>query len=171
MTDLINKAREFCIVAHSNQFRKDGEDYYFHPIRVAAYYQAMQLSCEEDDICACYLHDTIEDCKSVDYYFLMNSFNKSIAKIVSDLTNTHEDSYMTRFERKRAQFHRLSKTNSVVKTIKLCDRLDNLKCLSNLNYKQNEHFIETYKKESLLLVEYIGSSNYQLSRLIKDLCR
>ena len=58
-TDIIYVAYLLAKNAHKNQFRKSGDPYIEHPVQVA--YIASQIKLDAVTICACLLHDVIED--------------------------------------------------------------------------------------------------------------
>ncbi len=57
--DLIVKAFNFGLAGHEGQKRFSGEDYFIHPVAVAAFLS--DLGLDTKTICAGLLHDTIED--------------------------------------------------------------------------------------------------------------
>ena len=57
--DKILKAIEYSKKAHSSQFRKSGEPYYFHPIEVAKLLTDIKL--DSSSIACGLLHDIVED--------------------------------------------------------------------------------------------------------------
>jgi len=58
--DLIRKAFDISLDAHSNQRRKTGEPYIFHPIAVAKIV-ANEIGLDATSIAAALLHDVVED--------------------------------------------------------------------------------------------------------------
>ena len=101
------KALEFATQAHKGQVRKGtGLPYITHPIAVAdialqteSLIERYSSKSHKDEIVetlyvVAILHDTLEDCESVTYDTLEESFGKSIATYVSLLTKQKGDSYL-----------------------------------------------------------------------------
>ena len=59
---IIRLAFDMAVEAHSNQRRKSGEAYIFHPINVAKIV-AEQIGLDATSICAAIIHDVVEDTK------------------------------------------------------------------------------------------------------------
>ena len=59
---IIRLAFDMAVEVHSNQRRKSGEAYIFHPINVAKIV-AEQIGLDATSICAALLHDVVEDTK------------------------------------------------------------------------------------------------------------
>jgi len=83
----IQKALDFAIQAHKNQYRKSGEDYVIHPILVATI--AAKFSQDETMVIAALLHDVVED-TSFNLLDIKNNFGEDIANIVDGLTKITE---------------------------------------------------------------------------------
>jgi len=82
--DLIRKAFDIALDAHSNQRRKTGEPYIFHPIAVAKIV-ANEIGLDATSIASALLHDVVEDTTyTIDD--MEHLFGKPIAKIVKGLT-------------------------------------------------------------------------------------
>ena len=81
---LIRKAFDVAVDAHSQQRRKTGEPYIFHPIAVAKIV-AMEIGLGATSIAAALLHDVVED---TDYTLddMEQLFGETIARIVNGLT-------------------------------------------------------------------------------------
>lgn len=101
------KALEFATQAHEGQVRKGtGLPYITHPIAVAdialqteSLIERYSSKSHKDEIVetlyvVAILHDTLEDCESVTYDALEESFGKSIATYVSFLTKQKGDNYL-----------------------------------------------------------------------------
>ena len=86
-TENIDKALQFSIKAHQNQYRKSGEPYVIHPVLVATI--AAYYSNDEAMIIAALLHDVVEDTKyNLDY--IKQNFGDDVAHIVDGLTKITE---------------------------------------------------------------------------------
>ena len=81
---MIRLAFDTAVEAHSDQRRKSGEAYIFHPITVAKIV-AQQIGLDATSICAALLHDVVEDTRFTldDIERLMGN---TVAKIVHGLT-------------------------------------------------------------------------------------
>ncbi|MBS3992454.1 MAG: bifunctional (p)ppGpp synthetase/guanosine-3',5'-bis(diphosphate) 3'-pyrophosphohydrolase [Bacteroidetes bacterium] len=80
----IRKALDFAVDAHSNQRRKTGEPYIYHPIAVAKIV-AYEIGLGAVSIIAALLHDVVEDTKyTLDD--IEENFGETVAKIVDGLT-------------------------------------------------------------------------------------
>ena len=81
---LIRKAFNLSVEAHSNQRRKTGEPYIFHPISVAKIV-ANEIGLGAVSIVAALLHDVVEDTK-YSINDIEQLFGETVARIVSGLT-------------------------------------------------------------------------------------
>ena len=82
--DLIRHAFEVAVEAHSEQRRKTGEPYIYHPIAVAKIV-AYEIGLGATSIAAALLHDVVEDT----HYTIEDIeqlFGETIARIVNGLT-------------------------------------------------------------------------------------
>ncbi|MDH3382111.1 MAG: HD domain-containing protein, partial [Flavobacteriaceae bacterium] len=80
----IRKAFDYAVEAHSNQRRKTGEPYIYHPIAVAKIV-AYEIGLGATSIIAALLHDVVEDTKyTLDD--IQENFGETVAKIVDGLT-------------------------------------------------------------------------------------
>ena len=80
--NVIRKAHDFAVEAHTGQIRASGDEYITHTVEVASILAQLQL--DTDTIVAGLVHDTIEDTKtSVDD--LRERFGPSVAAIVLSL--------------------------------------------------------------------------------------
>ena len=82
---LIRKAFEVAVDAHSNQRRKSGEAYVFHPITVAKIV-ASEIGLDANSIAAALLHDVVEDCPRYTIDDIQQLFGETVARIVNGLT-------------------------------------------------------------------------------------
>ena len=128
--ELIRKAFEIAVDAHSNQRRKTGEPYIFHPIAVAKIV-AMEIGLGATSIAAALLHDVVED---TDYTLddMEQLFGKTIARIVNGLTkisrlNKAQDASI-QAENFRKMLLTLHDDVRVI-LIKIADRLHNMKTM------------------------------------------
>lgn len=104
--DIKQKALEFATQAHQGQLRKgSGLPYITHPIAVAdivlqnesfinRYSESFKDWITEMLYVSAILHDTLEDCESVTFDMLEESFGKPLADFISLLTKQRGDSYL-----------------------------------------------------------------------------
>lgn len=149
---MILKAAQFARLAHAGQKRKyTGQDYVFHPARVAVMV-ALHPNATSEWIAAAFLHDVIED---TDIETLADSFSPTVVSIVSELTNSEQGN---RAERKRKYNLKLAAASQAAKIIKLLDREDNL-----LDMPEGETFRRIYAKETKALIEAIGHADKEIA--------
>lgn len=92
-TTLTEKAMQFAIEAHGNQFDKSGKPYIMHPVAVASIIACI-VDNDENLICAAFLHDTLEDTDTT-YQDLIRNFNLDIANLVREVTKKKVDGRKT----------------------------------------------------------------------------
>ena len=140
LDDTINRALEFAIKAHTDQYRKSGEPYIIHPILVAAI--TASISNDPTMVVAALLHDVVEDTPyTIDEIGAM--FGSDVEHIVSGLTKIVEirdeslapSSSNERLISSALSFRKMliaSIEDVRVLVIKLCDRLHNMLTLDAL---------------------------------------
>ena len=131
---LIRKALEIAIDAHSNQTRKSGIPYIFHPISVAKIV-ASKIGLDAQSIASALLHDVVEDSKySIEK--IEEIFGKEIAKIVDGLTKISKLKKEKILSIQAENFRKMLLTlNDDIRVIliKIADRLHNMKTLDFLS--------------------------------------
>tara|TARA_B100000809_G_scaffold249300_1_gene280402 strand:- start:633 stop:2846 length:2214 start_codon:yes stop_codon:yes gene_type:complete len=142
---LIRKAFDLSLEAHSEQRRKSGEPYIFHPI-AAAKIVAYKIGLGAESIAAALLHDIVEDTPyTIDD--MERIFGETIAKIVSGLTkisklNSEQDASM-QAENFRKMLLTLHDDVRVI-LIKIADRLHNMQTMDSMpSHKQVKISSET----------------------------
>jgi len=128
---LVKKAIDLGKEAHKRQFRKTGQFYFIHPVRVAT--KAIGYNLDTSTIIASLLHDVIEDTEGKDAkekisHEIVSSFGKGVYELVDALTKVKENQNLTLYK-----IIQLGSVDFRVILIKLLDRLDNL---SDLKYLQ-----------------------------------
>ena len=128
--DLIRKAFDIAVDAHSKQRRKTGEPYIFHPIAVAKIV-AYEIGLDAISIASALLHDVVED---TEYTIedMEHLFGETIAKIVNGLTkisrlNKEQDASI-QAENFRKMLLTLNDDVRVI-LIKIADRLHNMQTM------------------------------------------
>lgn len=153
-----------CVLWHKNQFRDDGEPYYLHPVRVAAYTSCFINNYNEILVRnIALLHDVLEDTKYPEKD-MRTKFGDFVTDHVINLTNEFtKDKYpaLNRKARKQKELERLAGCDELTKQIKLCDRLDNIS-------KNKIATSSNYLRESYELVDVLGESNPQLKQVLLE---
>ncbi|WP_380054739.1 RelA/SpoT family protein [Falsihalocynthiibacter sp. SS001] len=125
----IAEAYDYGRAMHKGQLRQSGEEYFSHPVAVAAILTEQQL--DDATIITALLHDTIEDTKAT-YSEIQEKFGKEVAELVdgvTKLTNLQLSSSETKqAENFRKLFMAMSKDMRVI-LIKLADRLHNMRTI------------------------------------------
>jgi guanosine-3',5'-bis(diphosphate) 3'-pyrophosphohydrolase len=142
---LIRKAFDIAVDAHSEQRRKTGEPYIYHPIAVAKIV-AMEIGLGATSIAAALLHDVVEDTKyTIDD--MEQLFGETIARIVNGLTkisrlNKEQDASI-QAENFRKMLLTLHDDVRVI-LIKIADRLHNMQTMDAMpSHKQVKIASET----------------------------
>lgn len=127
---IVRKAIDLGERVHEGQFRKTGDKYFVHPIRVAL--SAIEYDLDTNTVVSALLHDSIEDTvgekekKKIDDEIL-KSFGVTVSKLVNALTKVRENQNLTLYK-----IFQLGSIDFRVILVKLLDRLDNLSDLSYL---------------------------------------
>ena len=143
--DLIRKAFDIAVDAHSKQRRKTGEPYIFHPIAVAKIV-AYEIGLDAVSIASALLHDVVED---TEYTIedMEHLFGKTIAKIVNGLTKISRLNKAQDASIQAENFRKMLLTlNDDVRVIliKIADRLHNMQTMDAMPaYKQVKIASET----------------------------
>ena len=126
---LIREAYAYGREMHKGQMRHSGEEYFQHPVSVAAILTEQQL--DDATIITALLHDTIEDTQST-FDEIAEKFGGEIAELVdgvTKLTNLQlSSSESKQAENFRKLFMAMSKDLRVI-LVKLADRLHNMRTI------------------------------------------
>ena len=131
---LIRKALDIAIDAHSDQIRKSGKAYIFHPISVAKIV-ASKIGLDAPSIASALLHDVVEDTRS-SIHKIEEIFGQEIAKIVDGLTKISKLKKEKILSIQAENFRKMLLTlNDDIRVIliKIADRLQNMKTLDFLS--------------------------------------
>ena len=135
---LIKKAYDLAYKLHEGQYRKSGEAYIIHPVRVACI--LAELHAGPATICAGLLHDVVED---TDYTYenVSEEFGKDVADIVDGVTKVNQLKFVS-LEQKQVENHQhmllaMAKDIRVI-VVKLADRLHNIRTLEHLPVEKQE---------------------------------
>ena len=121
------KAAHFAAQKHVNQRRKgvSGEPYVNHLIEAAELVASALSQPDSNLIAATLLHDTIED-TGVTKAELVEQFGQDVADLVAEVT---DDKSLPKKERKRLQVAHASEKSPRAQTIKLADKISNLRAI------------------------------------------
>lgn len=159
-------AKKFAIQKHNGQTRKNGNPYIVHPISVANLLGKYKKSHNIDRLIAtAYLHDTLED-TDTSYYELVDTFGYDIAGLVMELTT--DKNMKDEIGKNKYLAYKLNSMTKWALAIKLCDRLDNISDLEEMD----ENFRKRYLEETIFIIDYI-CENRELTKthinIIKDI--
>lgn len=163
-------ALKFANEKHKDQFRKgkDHKEYITHPINVANLVKKYKNSHKINTlIAAAYLHDTLEDTDTT-FYELNKKFGIEVASLVREVS-TDKD---LKNEIGKAKYLAIKMKNmsNWALVIKLCDRLDNISDLYNVD----EEFRKKYINETIYIINFI-MNNRKLTNthilIIKDIIK
>ena len=142
---LIRKAFDVAVDAHSEQRRKSGEAYIFHPIAVAKIV-ASDIGLGATSIAAALLHDVVED-TPITIKDIEKMFGPKIAQIVEGLTKISLVQKDLNVSMQAENFRKMLLTlNDDVRVIliKIADRLHNMLTMDSMeNHKQIKIASET----------------------------
>lgn len=168
----IKKAYLLSRLAHSQQRRKSGELYIFHPIEVARICAA-ELGLGPTSIKAALLHDVVED-TPVTLEELSNEFGENIAMIVDGLTKfsslanvSEENIHSPQAENFKKILLTISKDVRVV-LIKMADRLHNMRTLGAMPHHKQLKIASETSFIYAPLAHRLGF--YNIKNEMEDLC-
>ncbi|WP_425092766.1 RelA/SpoT family protein [Tropicimonas sp. S265A] len=131
--DLIMSAYAYGREMHAGQTRHSGEEYFMHPVAVAAILAEQRL--DDSTIVTALLHDTLEDTRST-YAELEAHFGREIAELVNGVTNLTNLELSSRETKQAENFRKLfmamSKDLRVI-LVKLGDRLHNMRTIKHMH--------------------------------------
>ncbi len=135
MTDIVERAIKFATEKHEGQ-TYDGGPYTKHLSWVADV--AARYGCTDEEIlCACWLHDTVEDTGTTKEEIASN-FGTRVADLVWRVTN---EPGRNRRERHEKTYGKI-KADQGAMFLKLCDRIANVEASQS-----NVDFLRMYQKE------------------------
>ena len=132
--NLIRKAFDVAVDAHSDQRRKSGEAYIFHPIAVAKIV-ASKIGLDATSIAAALLHDVVEDCPRYTIDDIQQLFGETVARIVDGLTKISSLNKDMNVSMQAENFRKMLLTlhdDIRVIIIKIADRLHNMQTIHSM---------------------------------------
>lgn len=129
---VLDKAYDYCLRAHGQQFRKSGEPFLQHPVEVAKILAKQHMGTAS--IAAGLLHDVVED-SATSLEEIRTEFGEEVAHLVDGVTKITAIQKTDREERQAETFRKmlLSMTRDIrVIIIKFADRVHNLHTLGFL---------------------------------------
>ena len=156
-TQAISAARGFAQAAHFKQIRKYTLDTpYFNHLKEVAHI-LHGFDCDEQTICAGYLHDVIEDTEvTADY--LRRYFDKRVVDMVlevSDVTTLKDGNRAKRKEIERAHIARCSPQGANVKMADICSNSQDI-------VQNDRNFARVYLPEMKLTLDLLSHGNVAL---------
>jgi guanosine-3',5'-bis(diphosphate) 3'-pyrophosphohydrolase len=147
--DAIFSAAHFAAEKHANQRRKGkaGEPYINHLLEVVQLISNASPEPDSNLLIAALLHDTIEDV-GVTKEELVQRFGSDVAELVSEVT---DDKSLPKAERKRLQVETASKKSVRAQTIKLADKISNLRSIlesppADWDFQRRKEYFEWSKR-------------------------
>jgi (p)ppGpp synthase/HD superfamily hydrolase len=163
-TKIIN----YAIIAHEQtNHLYNGFPYSVHLSMVALFAQKyineLPTAIQSDILDACWLHDTIEDCR-LTYNDILKISNKQVADIVYAVTN---EKGKNRSERANEKYYNGIREIAFATFVKLCDRLANV--LYSKNSKSD--MFKKYKSEHSTFIQSLfpNAIPYEYSKMVDEL--
>lgn len=144
-------ALNYATLKHKGQYRKGNnpKEYIIHPINVANLVKKYKESHNiESLVAAAYLHDTLEDTDTT-YYDLVKKFGFEIASLVMEVT-TDKD-LKNEIGKTKYLCIKMKNMSNWALVIKLCDRLDNISSLIDVDLEFRKKYIE----ETLFIMNFL----------------
>lgn len=153
--DAFQKAIQIAKASHSGQFRKSGEPFFIHPLRVA--HLAARHWMDFPSVIAAILHDVVED-SPVTLGEIEGEFGREVALVVNGLTKAADDNLSR--EALKAETYRKQLLAAIedvrVLCLKFWDRMDNLQTISALNPKKQTLIAEETRSIYVPLARHLG---------------
>ena len=170
--DKIRKAYEFASEVHEGQFRFSGESYMVHPLEAAQI--LLQIRPDIDTICACIMHDTVEDDRTQRGQELLKlitkKFGKDVASIVDGVSKLGRVRYSGKqreVESLRKMFVAMAKDIRVI-LVRLADRMHNMRTLKYVRAEKRERIARETLEIYVSVAIRLGV--YEFKQEMEDLC-
>ncbi len=161
--DALQQAISIGRTSHRGQFRKSGEPYFFHPLRVA--HLAARHWMDFPSVIAAILHDVVED-TPMTLEEVETEFGGEVALLVNGLTKV-EDKRLGKADLKAETYRKqlLAAIEDVrVLCLKFWDRIDNMQTIGALKKNKQERIAEETRSVYVPLAQHLGMG-YVASRL------
>ena len=163
---LLQKAIDLARASHEGQYRKSGEPYFFHPLRVS--HLAARHWMDFNSIFAALLHDVVED-TPVTLDEVQGEFGEEVAVLVNGLTKASDENLSR--ETLKAKTYRKTVLLAIedvrVLCLKFWDRIDNLQTIGALAPNKQKLIAEETRAIYVPLARHLGmgrvSSELELS--------
>lgn len=153
--DALQRALEMARLSHEGQFRKSGEPYFFHPLRVA--HLAARHWMDFSSVIASLMHDVVED-TPVTLAEVETAFGAEVALLVNGLTKASDES-LSRDMLKATTYRKtvlLAIEDVRVLCLKFWDRLDNLQTIGALHPDKQSLIAEETRSVYVPLAQHLG---------------
>ena len=153
--EMLDQAIQVAKSSHAGQFRKSGEPYIFHPLRVA--HLAARNWMDFASICAAMLHDVVED-TPVTLAEVEAAFDYEIAFLVNGLTKVTDEKLSREILRNRTYRKQLLTAIQDVRVLclKFWDRIDNLQTIDALDPEKQGLIAEETREVYVPLALHLG---------------
>lgn len=170
--DKIRRAYDFAAEIHAGQYRFSGDPYMIHPLEATKI--LLQIRPDVDTICACIMHDTVEDDRTQRGKKLEaeieKKFGKDVAKIVDGVSKLGRVRYRGKdreIESLRKMFVAMAEDVRVI-LVRLADRLHNMQTLDFVRAEKQERIAKETLEVYTAVAARLGL--YQFKHAIEDLC-
>ncbi len=165
---MFRKAYRFAEKCHLGQKRSSGEEYFIHPINVAA--TLIKLHMDMDSIIAGLLHDVVEDC-DIPPDTIIKEFSPEVASIVIGLTKISKIQFKTKEESQAENFRKMvvamAKDLRVI-IVKLADRMHNMRTLQYISDERQKKIAQETLDIYVPLASRLGINSVKAE--LEDLC-
>jgi len=153
--EALHRAIDLARESHAQQFRKSGEPYFFHPLRVA--HLAARHWMDFASIMAAILHDVVED-TPVTLEEVEESFGSEVALLVNGLTKAADERLNRQVLKEKTYRKQLLAAIEDVRVLclKFWDRMDNLQTISALKPQKQSLIAEETRAVYVPLARHLG---------------
>ena len=163
----VKQAVRFGMEAHEGQVRKyTREPYIYHPVEVGTILLQINPNASEDEVIACILHDTVEDC-DVTVEDVRQAFGDSTAPIVEGLTDIYvpDGGKTNRKKRKELEAKRLGNETKSVQMCKAADLISNTSSIT----QHDPGFALRYLEEKQMILNEMTKLEPEVKDYLQDL--
>lgn len=167
--DMIIRAYNYAEEMHRGIFRKSGEPYIVHPLRVA--YTVALSGADAETVTAALLHDVVEDCreKGASIEKLEEDYGMIVANIVDAVTKLSTDTEIPKAELDiMSEIKMQSTMNPRALLVKAADRIDNLKTIESMPEEKQLKKAQRTREIILPMIRDVGA--YMLADILEELC-